>query len=702
MLSLATIFQANHANDNDTKTLRRRLLGKLLKNASCLESGIRRADPDKLREVFNRFASVEKADQRYMTNEDFIRGYLGLYNEPDYNPNTVKLLGNILDTSKDGLISYQEFEAFEAVLCQPDAIYRAAFQLFDTNGSGFVTFDEFEDIIKMTTLHGRIPFDFKSDFVRLHFGENHKRTVNFAEFSQVLHDFHEEHAVQAFKLRDTKQQGVISAMDFNDIMINCKSHLLSDDVRRNLVAVAGAGTGGHQVTFPYFIAFNTLLNNMELVKRLYLSFSKGNLHLEMTREELLYASQQMSQITPLEIDILFQLAGTIHQSTGRINYDDLERIAPNRPTKYLARPIAEVKKAGKKDHESGDRSVSIQILESVYRFALGSIAGATGATVVYPIDLVKTRMQNQRSGSIIGELMYRNSWDCAKKVIRHEGIFGLYSGLLPQLVGVCPEKAIKLTMNDFVRDKLTSDKGEITFLHECIAGGTAGASQVMFTNPLEIVKIRLQVAGEITTGPKVSALGVIRELGLRGLYKGSKACFLRDIPFSAIYFPTYAHCKLKFADQDGHNSPGTLLLSAVIAGVPAAYMVTPADVIKTRLQVAARAGQTTYSGVIDATRKIMKEEGFSAFWKGGPARVFRSAPQFGFTLLTYEILQRAFYIDFGGRRPTGSETAAPKAIETKSANPNHIGGYQLALGTFTGMESKFGLYFPKFRPNVVP
>lgn len=287
------------------------------------------------------------------------------------------------------LISYQEFEAFEAVLCQPDAIYRAAFQLFDTNGSGFVTFDEFEEIIKMTTLHSRIPFNFKSDFVRLYFGENHNRTVNFAEFSQVLHDFHEEHAVQAFKLRDTKQQGVISAMDFNDIMINCKSHLLSDDVRRNLVAVAGAGTGGHQVSFPYFIAFNTLLNNMELVKRMYLSFTKGNIHLEMTREELLYASQQMSQITPLEIDILFQLAGTIHQSTGRINYDDLERIAPNRPVKYLAKPFAEVKKAGKEGRETGERNVSVQILESVYRFALGSIAGATGATVVYPIDLVR-------------------------------------------------------------------------------------------------------------------------------------------------------------------------------------------------------------------------------------------------------------------------------------------------------------------------
>lgn len=72
---------------------------------------------------------------------------------------------------------------------------------------------------------------------------------------------------------------------------------------------------------------------------------------------------------------------------------------------------------------------------------------ATGATAVYPIDLVKTRMQNQRSGTFVGELMYKNSFDCAKKVIRHEGLLGLYRGLAPQLVGVAPEKAIKLTVS---------------------------------------------------------------------------------------------------------------------------------------------------------------------------------------------------------------------------------------------------------------
>lgn len=89
---------------------------------------------------------------------------------------------------------------------------------------------------------------------------------------------------------------------------------------------------------------------------------------------------------------------------------------------------------------------------------------------MYPIDLVKTRMQNQRTGPIVGELAYRNSMDCLKKVIRHEGVLGLYRGLVPQLLGVAPEKAIKLTVNDLVRDKLTDKHGNIPRWGEIIAG----------------------------------------------------------------------------------------------------------------------------------------------------------------------------------------------------------------------------------------
>lgn len=56
---------------------------------------------------------------------------------------------------------------------------------------------------------------------------------------------------------------------------------------------------------------------------------------------------------------------------------------------------------------------------------------------MYPIDLVKTRMQNQRS-KVVGELLYKNSMDCVRKVYKNEGFLGFYKGLPPQLIVSCP------------------------------------------------------------------------------------------------------------------------------------------------------------------------------------------------------------------------------------------------------------------------
>lgn len=281
--------------------------------------------------------------------------------------------------------------------------------------------------------------------------------------------------------------------------------------------------------------------------------------------------------------------------------------------------------------------------QSTFNFVLGGIAGAVGAAFVYPIDLVKTRMQNQRADAL-GQLMYRNSLDCARKVYQNEGFLGFYSGLLPQLLGVAPEKAIKLTMNDLVRS-LTKDKnGNVPIGAEILAGGVAGGSQVVFTNPLEIVKIRLQVQGESPDPSKVKsgAVQIIRQLGFIGLYRGAGACLLRDIPFSAIYFPAYAHLKSDFFGErpDNKLSFGQLMAAASMAGVPAAFLTTPADVIKTRLQVEARKGQATYQGIRDCFAKILANESPTAFFKGSLARVLRSSPQFGATLVAYEYLKK--------------------------------------------------------------
>lgn len=50
-------------------------------------------------------------------------------------------------------------------------------------------------------------------------------------------------------------------------------------------------------------------------------------------------------------------------------------------------------------------------------------------------QLTLYRMQNQRS-TVVGQLLYKNSLDCVRKVFRNEGLFGFYSGIGPQLV-VC-------------------------------------------------------------------------------------------------------------------------------------------------------------------------------------------------------------------------------------------------------------------------
>jgi len=663
----------------------------LLKTASAQSMApgyIKRADTQVLRSVFDKYASLTVDGHSYMTDEDFVIKYLGLLPAENYNKESLRLLMGVLDQSRDGRISFTEFQAFEGNLCVPDALYKTAFQLFDTNGNGTVSLEEFIGILSKTTLHQKIPFNYDCDFVKLYFGKEGKRDITYSEFSQFLHDFHEEYASVAFKAKDPEGTGFISSADFEEILLSIKSHLITDRVAANLRAAAG----GQRVSYAYFTAFLSLLSNMELIKKVYLNATNGSRTLEITKEEFLYSAQMMSQITPLEIDVLFVLCDLLHQ-TGKVMYSDFVEIAPEQYMKQVTKRIMEIHAISSPE----DRSSLMAVLESLYRFTMGSIAGACGATAVYPIDLVKTRMQNQRTGSYIGEILYRNSFDCFKKVVRHEGFTGLYRGLLPQLMGVAPEKAIKLTMNDLARDKIrNANGGVLPIWGEIIAGGVGGASQVLFTNPLEIVKIRLQVAGEIASGEKISAVAVCRELGFFGLYKGARACFLRDIPFSMIFFPTYAHCKPALADENGYNSPGSLLLSAAIAGCPAASLVTPADVIKTRLQVVARAGQTTYSGTLDAARKIYAEEGFRAFWKGAVARMCRSSPQFGVTLVTYELLQRYFYIDFGGSRPTGQMSESTEGPAHHSSNPDHVGGYQVARPIFTGVESKFGLLFPKF------
>ena len=68
------------------------------------------------------------------------------------------------------------------------------------------------------------------------------------------------------------------------------------------------------------------------------------------------------------------------------------------------------------------------------------------------------------------------------------------------------------------------------------------------------------------------AIHIIRQLGLLGLYKGASACLLRDIPFSAIYFPAYSHLK-KDIFQEGYNGK-QLSFFETLTSAAVAYVVS--------------------------------------------------------------------------------------------------------------------------------
>ncbi|CAH0384034.1 unnamed protein product [Bemisia tabaci] len=281
----------------------------------------------------------------------------------------------------------------------------------------------------------------------------------------------------------------------------------------------------------------------------------------------------------------------------------------------------------------------------------GGIAGIIGVTVVFPLDLVKTRLQNQQTGPN-GERMYSSMLDCFRKTYKAEGYFGMYRGSGVNILLITPEKAIKLAANDFFRHQLSPGPGKALPLErEMMAGAGAGFCQIVITTPMELLKIQMQDAGRVAaaakaagkTVPKISATSLTLELlktkGILGLYRGTTATMLRDVSFSVVYFPLFARLNAlgpRKSDGSGEAVFWCSFLSGCVAGSTAALFVNPFDVVKTRLQVINKAaGERTYSGVGDAITQTLKHEGVTAFFKGGACRMIVIAPLFGIAQTVY-------------------------------------------------------------------
>lgn len=314
------------------------------------------------------------------------------------------------------------------------------------------------------------------------------------------------------------------------------------------------------------------------------------------------------------------------------------------------------------ERKSWDRDASFSLLPKIIN---GGIAGIVGVSCVFPIDLVKTRIQNQQKGAVV----YKNILDCARKTYKADGFFGMYRGSGVNLLLITPEKAIKLVGNDFFRYYLKKDGVPLSPFREMMAGGCAGMCQIIITTPMELLKIQLQDAGRtrastvafagstVVASNRLSATRIafdlVQQKGIFGLYKGFGATALRDVTFSIVYFPLFA--RLDNLGPRRSDGTGTVFywsfLSGFTASTAAAFLVTPMDVVKTRLQTLSHLrGETEFTGIADCFRRTFYEEGMKAFFKGAGCRVMVMAPLFGIAQTVYYLGVAEFLLGLGKLR----------------------------------------------------
>lgn len=612
----------------------------------------------KASEIFNQFASFDPEKKtKFLTFQEFVTILSPFPN--DLPTQSYSLLYLMADKEKKGYVDEKDFVLFIKTLTEDDGEFKLLFKMI-ANDKKKLSYTECIDMLNK--LNKAVDPNYQQKKLKLNWAYmemffSPDGEIDFSDFISLINYLPVTKLIGGFEIMSGRSK-VIDKDELNHLLTTNLNHKLSLKLKKNLDSLPEY-FGKDKFSLSNVLLVYNCLNKLDLINEVIANtppttgekddilINKTDLYNHLT--DHLLKSSNFKPITRTELDMLFFLIDRNEETIPRrelisfLNPNYLN----NEPALYsifdhpAAQPVRE------------DNFSLWPIFDSMYSFFLGSIAGCIGATAVYPIDLVKTRMQAQKH-----KALYDNSLDCFKKIVKNEGFKGLYSGLAAQLVGVAPEKAIKLTVNDLIRGIGTDENGVITMPWEILAGSSAGACQVIFTNPLEIVKIRLQMQGgssskQLAPGEiphkRLSAGQIIKQLGVKGLYKGSSACLLRDVPFSAIYFPTYANLKYHLfnydpADPNKKHSLSTwqLLVSGAMAGAPAAFFTTPADVIKTRLQVEAKKGEVKYRGIVHAFGNILKEEGVTAFFKGSLARVFRSSPQFGFTLASYELLQRMF------------------------------------------------------------
>ncbi|XP_078498714.1 solute carrier family 25 member 34 [Lissotriton helveticus] len=197
------------------------------------------------------------------------------------------------------------------------------------------------------------------------------------------------------------------------------------------------------------------------------------------------------------------------------------------------------------------------------------------------------------------------------------------------------------TMVSTVSPQIISISPHVDF----VLGATACCMACIFTNPLEVIKTRLQLQGELRSrgsyqrhyrGVLQAMVAVGRADGLRGLQKGLTAGLLYQGVMNGVRFYFYSHLE----DVGLTQQPGGNLAAGAIAGALGAFVGSPAYLVKTHLQAQTVAAiavghQHNHQSVSSAFESIYRKQGITGLWRGVNGAVPRVMVGSAFQLGTF-------------------------------------------------------------------
>ncbi|CAN6309468.1 unnamed protein product [Urochloa humidicola] len=292
--------------------------------------------------------------------------------------------------------------------------------------------------------------------------------------------------------------------------------------------------------------------------------------------------------------------------------------------------------------------------------AAGAAAGFTTVAALHPLDVVRTRFQVSGGRGWSEVPPYRNTAHAVYTIARSEGLRGLYAGFYPAVLGSTVSWGLYFFFYNRAKQRYLERKdGQLHPVEHLISAAEAGALVSLFTNPIWLVKTRLQLQT-----PKHHTSGysgfsdalrtILKEEGFLALYRGIGPGLLL-VTHGAIQFTAYEELRkamifvksrqTRTANGGGEESLNSIDFAALGAGskVAAILLTYPYQVIRARLQQRPGSdGTPKYLNSWHVVKETAKFEGVRGFYRGITSNLLKNLPAASLTFVVYENVIKLF------------------------------------------------------------